>query len=80
MKRKMINFLIIAAVSVSLTTCEKKEDQAQQKRLMTLVDSTMSYAIYVHDETGVMYFSYCNGGTCVMVDVDGNPLIWDKRK
>lgn len=37
--------------------------------------------VYVDTETGVMYFfhkSGYGGGMSVMVDADGNPLIWEE--
>ena len=33
--------------------------------------------IYVDTETGVQYFSRSNCGTCVMVDENGSPIIYD---
>ena len=39
--------------------------------------------IYVDKETGVMYLFVKDGyggGLTVMVDEEGNPLIWDKQK
>ena len=35
--------------------------------------------IYVDTETGVQYFSRANCGTCVMVDENGCPIIYDKK-
>ena len=34
--------------------------------------------IYVDTETGVQYFSRGNCGTCVMVDENGGPIIYDQ--
>ena len=34
--------------------------------------------IYVDAETGGQYFSRANCGTCVMVDENGSPIIYDQ--
>lgn len=78
MKRAVILLLLCLLM---LTGCgTKKAEQMPENGMMTIVDSTTGYTIYVHDETGVMYFSRDGGygcSVCVMVDTDGKPLIYN---
>ena len=51
-------------------------DPDDAPEMMTVVDSTMGYTIYKHDETGVHYFCRDGGygrSVCVMVNADGTP-------
>ncbi len=77
MRKKLINFLIITVVSISLSGCAKSK-QADGESLMTIVDNRFSYAVYVHDETGIMYLSSGSGGLYVMIDRQGKPLIYNE--
>lgn len=77
MRKKLINFLIITVVSISLSSCAKSK-QADGEGLMTIVDNRFSYTVYVHDETGIMYLSSGSGGLCVMIDRQGKPLIYNE--
>lgn len=42
---------------------------------LTLVYNDGFYTIIKDNETGVQYLSRSHSGTCVMVDVDGKPLV-----
>ena len=77
MRKKLINFLIITVVSISLSGYAKSK-QADGEGLMTIVDNRFSYTVYVHDETGFMYLSSGSGGLCVMIDRQGKPLIYNE--
>lgn len=77
MRKKLINFLIITVVSISLSGCAKSK-QADGEGLMTIVDNRFSHVVYVHNETGIMYLSSCSGGLCVMIDRQGKPLIYNE--
>jgi hypothetical protein len=43
---------------------------------MKLIFNDGFAVIYVDMETGVQYFSRANCGTCVMVDENGDPIIY----
>lgn len=80
MRNKII--MIAAACCVLLSGCRvksTKEEAYPEVNMMTVVDGTTGYTIYVHDETGVMYLC-CRGAyakaVCVMLDAEGNPLIY----
>lgn len=81
MKRKII--IMVLAISL-LTGCRttKKSEEIPANGLMTVVDKTIGYTIYIHDETGVMYFCRDSGygnSVCVMLDVDGKPLLYQQE-
>lgn len=77
MRKKLINFLIMTVVLISLSSCAKSK-QEDGDSLMTIVDNRFGYTIYVHDETGIMYLSSGSGGLCVMIDRQGKPLIYNE--
>lgn len=82
MKRKLLALALAVGVSVSLSACRmtKTADEFPEGGMMTIIDRSTEYEIYVHDETGVMYLvvdGYNGGhGICVMLDEEGNPLIY----
>lgn len=67
-----------------LVGCGKTErgesESDQDKRFMT-IEAEWSYLVVADRETGVMYAvshgGYSYGNFTLLVDKDGNPLIWD---
>lgn len=86
----LLVILIIAmlVVSVALAVadeCDKNATKAetvvehsQQRFQRVIKDNYSVLRVYVDTETNVMYLIRSDGGgACVMVDADGNPLLWD---
>lgn len=77
----LVALLVMAVILVLICTgCggTKKDydDEDDAPKLMTIVDETIGYTIYKHDETGVYYFCRDGGygrAVCVMVNPDGTP-------
>lgn len=72
--------LVLLAVILVCTGCNGTKtayaDIDDAPEMMTIVDETMGYTIYRHDETGVHYLSRDGSygrGICVMVNADGTP-------
>lgn len=85
MKKIIALFLCLVMVVAMLAGCAGTpiaEDVETGDRFVVVV-SQGSNAVYADTETGVMYYfhkSGYGGGMTVMVDADGNPLIWDFQK
>lgn len=86
----LLVILIIAmlVVSVALAVadeCDKNAtkteivvEHSQQRFQRVIKDNYSALRVYVDTETNVMYLIRSDGGgACVMVDADGNPLLWD---
>lgn len=81
--KKQIAILAAIIAFLTLTACDvahdtEKAPQEAEARLI-VVDESMSYRIYIDRETKVMYLRTKQGygeAVCVMVDADGNPLLW----
>lgn len=73
--KKIVSVLLILILFVLLTGCDwnYSQDLEGNENRMTLIYS-MGCRIYVDNETGVQYI--INGGICVMVDENGDPLIY----
>lgn len=53
-------------------------EYSQQRFQRVILDEGSPINVYVDTETNVMYAVRSSaGGICVMVDADGNPLLWD---
>lgn len=85
MKRCMAILLVLVMVVAMMVGCASTpivEDVETGDRFVVVV-SQGTNAVYADTETGVMYYfhkSGYGGGMTVMVDADGNPLIWDFQK
>lgn len=78
MKKAMV---VLALACIVLTGCTPQADGYQEgtDRFKVAI-SEGDNRVYVDTETGVMYFYHKNGyggGMSVMLDADGNPLIWE---
>ena len=75
----LVALLLLAVVLImACAGCTKTEydDPDDAPKMMTVVDKTVGYCIYRHDETGVYYYSRNAGyglAVCVMLNADGTP-------
>lgn len=82
MKRCMAILLVLVMAVAMLAGCASTpivEDVQTDARFVVVVMQG-SNVVYADTETGVMYYFHkggYGGGMSVMVDADGNPLIWD---
>lgn len=72
--KRVIAITILTLLTIALCGCTKAE--ASNHRLRTL-DAGLMYEIYVDNLTGIQYLRTYKGGVCVMVDAEGQPLIWE---
>jgi hypothetical protein len=75
--KRVIAITILTLLTLALCGCTKAE--ASNHRLRTL-DTGLMYEIYVDNLTGIQYLRTYKGGVCVMVDAEGQPLIWEEEK
>lgn len=82
--KKAISIILCAVMVMSLCGCgvkaTKMEISEEAPCLMTVIDETAGYTIYMHDETGVCYFCRDAGygqSVCVMLNPDGTPYVWE---
>lgn len=78
MKRK----IAIALMALMLTGCTKSErvEEAKDVSRFVTVEQTMQWRIVYDKETGVMYavgVGYNSGTFTLLVDAEGNPLIYE---
>lgn len=65
----------------SVSKTEVAVNTPQQRFQRVIRDEGSPINVYVDTETNVMYLIRNSaGGICVMVDADGNPLLWDGGK
>lgn len=77
--KKIMAIILCVLLVVSLTACNWNAsctDTSKSDGRMKLIFNDGFAIIYVDTETGVQYFSRSNCGTCVMVDENGNPIIY----
>ena len=77
--KKIMAIILCVLLVVSLTACtwnSPSTDTSESDGRMKLIFNDGFAIIYVDTETGVQYFSRSNCGTCVMVDENGNPIIY----
>lgn len=75
--KKMLAVVIALVLLVSLTACgwnKSQRDMENNDNRITLIYNDGFCRIYVDNETGIQYLN--NGGICVMVDENGDPLIY----
>ena len=80
--KKIVTIILSVLFVACLSACgyNKPYDDTYGKdgRMMVVFNDGFAI-IYVDMETGVQYFSRANCGTCVMVDENGCPIIYDKK-
>lgn len=86
MKRKIILILVLAFALSVFTACAKITSEKQGKNhesMFVVVETATYWKIVYHKDTRVMYavsFTSNNCGTfTLLVDADGNPLLWEGR-
>ena len=85
MKKRISSVILVVVLLFSLSGCgaevqmERKEDNSS---MFVLVESTTRWQVVYHKETKVMYAvsnsTYNYGTFTVLLDADGNPMLWDK--
>lgn len=81
MKRKIkktLGVLLSIPVVLSLVSCSSLEemyDFSFNGADFTCIENprSISYMLYVHDQTGVVYIHQSNGGFCCLLKSDGSP-------
>ena len=78
--KKLICILMLSLLLVGCGKSGESDADASEKSRFVCVEEHMSWRIMADRETGVMYVMSCgvyNTGTfTLMVDADGNPLIY----
>ena len=90
MKKLLLVLIICLTILFGCCGCSSNNYDEQGRQMWTLDGNTTlvcvideyPYRILVHKETGVMYLeNYAThmGGITVMLDEDGNPMIWERE-
>ena len=69
--------LLVACLSACTFNASSTDINGNDGRMKMIFNDGFAI-IYVDTETGVQYFSRANCGTCVMVDENGSPIIYDQ--
>lgn len=74
----VVEFVVAVECDKNATKTETVVEHSQQRFQRVIKDDNSALIVYVDTETNVMYLIRSDGGgACVMVDADGNPLLWD---
>ena len=79
--RKIVTIILSVLFVACLSACsynKSSSDTSGNDGRMKVIFHDGFAVICVDTETGVQYFSYSDCGTCVMVDDNGCPIIYDK--
>ena len=79
--KKIMTIILSVLLVVCLSACsynKSSSDTSGNDGRMKVIFHDGFAVICVDTETGVQYFSYSDCGTCVMVDENGCPIIYDK--
>lgn len=74
---------ISIAILINIPKVQAATEEAEKDRFYTVTENTGEGTIIVDSETGVCYLwrKYMNaGGLTVMVDADGDPIIWEDKE
>ena len=80
MKRILAIILLVILLCFTLIGCTRNintERIEQNDNRFAVIFNDGFAIVYVDKTTGVQYFSRANCGTCVVVDADGKPLIYE---
>ena len=69
--------LLLAFLSACALNTSSTGTNGNDGRMIVIFNDGFA-TIYVDTETGVQYFSRASCGTCVMVDDNGCPIIYDQ--
>ena len=79
--KKVIALLLILLMLVGCGKTKSAESESGEDKRFATVETEWNYRIVADRETGVMYAvsngTYNCGTFTLLVDKDGNPLIWD---
>ena len=83
MKKRILSAILIAVLLFSSVGCASVESEGQNDTSMFVcVEQSASWYVVYHRETKVMYAvsagGYNIGTFTLLVDADGNPMLWDK--
>lgn len=74
----MVAFVVAGECDKNATKTETVAEHSQQRFQRVIKDDNSALIVYVDTETNVMYLiRSIYGGSCVMVDAEGKPLLWD---
>ena len=74
----VVTFVVEAECDKNATKTETVVEHSQQRFQRVIKDDNSALIVYVDTETNVMYLiRSIYGGACVMVDAEGEPLLWD---
>ena len=79
--KKIVTIILSILFVACLSACAYNKcsyDTSMGDYRMKVIFNDGFAMIYVDTETGVQYFSRSNCGTCVMVDENGCPIIYDQ--
>lgn len=79
--KKIVAIILSVLLVACLSSCwynKSSSDKNGNDFRMKVIFNDGFAMIYVDTETGVQYFSRSHCGTCVMVDENGCPIIYDK--
>lgn len=88
MKKKIIVILILAIALTMFVACgsvriSREVNESEAESMFVVVETSSIWEIVYHKETRVMYavsYSMYNCGSfTLLVDADGNPLLWNGR-
>lgn len=85
MKKKVITLAVSLVLLVALAGCDYDEVQNEKSdngvSMFTVVEETICWKVVYHNETKVMYVvsygSYNSGSFTLLVDANGNPMLYD---
>lgn len=72
-----VAFAVEGECDKNATKTETVVEHSQQRFQRVIRDEGSPFNVYVDTETHVMYLNSNYGGSCVMVDAEGKPLLWD---
>lgn len=73
-----VAFAVAGECDKNATKTETVAERSQQRFQRVIKDNYSALIVYVDTETNVMYLRRLgDGGICVMVDAEGEPLLWD---
>lgn len=78
--KRVIAGVAAIGLAICLSGCDLNAhelDKENNNGRLTVIYNSGLAIIYVDNETGCQYFSRANCGTCLMVDENGNPLIYE---
>lgn len=88
MKKRILSAALTVGLLFSLTGCNYSKVETEEKvkkdtsSMFVYVEQTTSWRVVYHKQTKVMYVvsdgSYNHGTFTLLVDADGNPMLWEK--